>query len=36
MRIFVTGATSVWLSDPTQTTWVQHYIGLVMGDGIAA
>jgi len=25
-----------WLSDPTQTAWVQHYIGLVTGDGIAA
>jgi fructosamine-3-kinase len=24
-----------WLSDPTQTAWVQHYIGLVTGDGIA-
>jgi Ser/Thr protein kinase RdoA (MazF antagonist) len=25
-----------WLSDPTQTAWVQHYIGLVTGDGIKA
>jgi hypothetical protein len=25
-----------WLSDPTQMAWVQHYIGLVTGDGIAA
>jgi Ser/Thr protein kinase RdoA (MazF antagonist) len=25
-----------WLSDPTQTAWVQHYIGLVTGDGITA
>jgi Ser/Thr protein kinase RdoA (MazF antagonist) len=25
-----------WLSDPTQTAWVQHYIGLVTGDGIEA
>jgi Ser/Thr protein kinase RdoA (MazF antagonist) len=25
---------SYWLSDPTQTAWVQHYIGLVTGDGI--
>jgi hypothetical protein len=25
-----------WLSDPTQTAWVEHYIGLVIGDGIAA
>ena len=25
-----------WLSDPTQTAWVQHYIGLVTGDGIDA
>jgi hypothetical protein len=25
-----------WLSDPTQTPWVQHYIGLVTGDGIGA
>lgn len=25
-----------WLSDPSQTAWVQHYIGLVTGDGIAA
>ena len=24
-----------WLSDPTQTAWVQHYSGLVTGDGIA-
>jgi aminoglycoside phosphotransferase (APT) family kinase protein len=24
-----------WLSDPTQTAWVQHYLGLVTGDGIA-
>jgi len=25
-----------WLSDPSQTAWVQHYIGLVTGDGIDA
>jgi aminoglycoside/choline kinase family phosphotransferase len=25
-----------WLSDPTQTAWVQHYIGLVTGAGIKA
>jgi Ser/Thr protein kinase RdoA (MazF antagonist) len=25
-----------WLSDPSQTAWVQHYIGLVTGGGIAA
>jgi hypothetical protein len=25
-----------WLSDPTQTPWVQHYIGLITGDGIGA
>jgi fructosamine-3-kinase len=25
-----------WLSDPTETAWVQHYIGLVTGDGIEA
>jgi aminoglycoside phosphotransferase (APT) family kinase protein len=25
-----------WLSDPTQAAWVQHYIGLVTGAGIAA
>jgi hypothetical protein len=25
-----------WLSDPTQTSWVQHYIGLITGDGIEA
>ena len=25
-----------WQSDPTQTAWVEHYIGLVTGDGIAA
>ena len=23
-----------WLSDPTQTAWVQHYVGLVTGDGL--
>jgi aminoglycoside phosphotransferase (APT) family kinase protein len=25
-----------WLADPSQTAWVQHYIGLVTGDGLAA
>jgi aminoglycoside/choline kinase family phosphotransferase len=25
-----------WLSDPSQTAWVQHYIGLVTGEGIDA
>jgi aminoglycoside phosphotransferase (APT) family kinase protein len=25
-----------WLEDQTQTRWVQHYIGLVTGDGIGA
>jgi hypothetical protein len=25
-----------WLSDSTQTAWVQHYIRLVMGEGIDA
>lgn len=25
-----------WRSDPTQTPWVQHYIGLVTGDGLGA
>lgn len=25
-----------WLSDRAQTAWVQHYIGLVTGDGIEA
>lgn len=25
-----------WRSDPTQTAWVEHYIGLVTGEGIGA
>ena len=25
-----------WLSDSTQTAWVQHYIRLVTGEGIDA
>jgi fructosamine-3-kinase len=25
-----------WLNDPTQTAWVQHYIGLVTGEGLDA
>jgi aminoglycoside phosphotransferase (APT) family kinase protein len=25
-----------WLNDPSQTAWVQHYIGLVTGEGLDA
>ena len=25
-----------WMTDQTQTQWVQHYMGLVTGDGIAS
>jgi hypothetical protein len=25
-----------WLNDPTQSPWVQHYIGLVTGEGLDA